>query len=118
MHDALTLVTHGEEGEAKLCSVVAQNLHLLCRDGVGDRQVNVGCWNVVIFGSNSEVGATQWAAGHAQTIEGLWAGDFMHEVQVDVQQVGFAFGAVHNVLVPHLLRQCHGVRHGVPFEFF
>jgi ABC-type siderophore export system fused ATPase/permease subunit len=60
----------------------------------------------VVFRCNREIGATQGASCHAKTIERLGAGDFMHQVQVDVQKVSFAVGAVNHVLVPHLLGEC------------
>ena len=42
----------------------------------------------------------------AQAVEGLRAGDLVHEVQVDVEQVGLAVGPADDVRVPDLLRQC------------
>jgi hypothetical protein len=59
----------------------------------------------VIFGCNCEIGPTHGATSEAEAIECLWAGDFMHEMEIDVEKVGFTFSAVHHVLVPHFLRE-------------
>ena len=50
-------------------------------------------------------GAPDRATGGAQPVERLRAGDLVQQVQVDVEQVGLALGAAHDVRVPDLLRQ-------------
>ena len=45
------------------------------------------------------------APGEPQAVERLRAGDLVDEVEVDVQQVGFARRGVHDVAIPDLLRQ-------------
>ena len=52
------------------------------------------------------------AAGQAQAVEGLGRGDLVDQVQVDVEQVGLAVGAVDDVALPDLVGQgarcwCH-----------
>ena len=66
--------------------------------------------DVVVLGGERQVGAADRAAGQPQAVEGLRAGDLVHEVQVDVEQVGLALGAAHDVGVPDLLgeRAAHG----------
>ena len=44
------------------------------------------------------------AARQAQAVERLRAGDLVDEVEVDVEQVGFAGRRAHDVALPHLLR--------------
>ena len=85
----------------------SEHLDLACRDRVGDRPVDVGGGDVVVLGGDREVGAAHGAAAHAQAVERLRARHFVHEMQVDVDQVGLAGRGVHHVLVPHLLRECH-----------
>ncbi len=46
------------------------------------------------------------ATGQAQAVERLRARDLVDEVQVDVDQVGFAVARLDEVAFPHLLRQC------------
>jgi hypothetical protein len=46
------------------------------------------------------VWATEFAASHAEAVEGLWAGDFVDEVQVDVDDRGLALRCGYQVLLP------------------
>ena len=79
--------------------------------------VDVHGGHVVVLGGEREVGAADRTAGQAQPVEGLRAGHLVHEVQVDVEEVGLALGATHDVGVPDLLgqraRERVGVSHGV-----
>ena len=54
------------------------------------------------------------AARYAKPLEGLRGGDLVHEVQVDVEEVGFAGGRVNDVPIPDLLGECSrcGGAHG------
>src|SRR5690606_3599062 len=73
-------------------------------DRVGDRAEDGR--HVVVLGRDGELGPSHLAAGEPEPVERLWAGDLADEVQVDVEQVGLAVGAAHDVLLPVLLRQC------------
>ena len=67
--------------------------------------------DVVVGGGDGEVGPAHPAAGQADAVEGLRAGDLVDEVEIDVEQVGLARRAAHHVAVPHLLgeRLGHGL---------
>src|SRR5690606_12512589 len=56
-----------------------------------------------------QVGAAHPPAGQSEALERLRAGDLVHQVQVDVEQVGFPIGTPDDVLLPDLLghRACH-----------
>ena len=57
-------------------------------------------------GGDGEVGPTHAAVGHAQPVERLRGGHLVHQVQVDVEQVGLAVSAFgHQMAVPDLLAQ-------------
>ena len=88
--DALAGVAHREDDDAELGAVGPQHLDLLAGDRVGDRLVGVGGRDVVVLGGDGEVGAAHGAAGEAEPVEGLGAGDLVDEVEVDVEQVGLA----------------------------
>ena len=92
VHDALAGVAHREVDDAELLGVLAQHLDLAGRDRVGDRLVDVGGRHVVVLGGDGEVGPADRPTGEAQAVERLRAGDLVHEVQVDVEQVGFVDG--------------------------
>src|SRR5690606_39517958 len=78
--------------------------------------------SVVVLGRDGEVRAADLAAREPQALERLRAGDLVHEVEVDVEEVGRPVGASsHQVRVPDLLRQRAGhvahllvVCHGAP----
>ena len=63
---------------------------------------------VVVLGREREIGPADRAAGQPQAVEGLRAGHLVQQVQVDVEQIGFAFGGLHHVGVPDLLGQGPG----------
>jgi hypothetical protein len=110
VHDALVGVAHPVVGDAELGRVGRQDLQLLGRDRVFHRLVDVGRGHVVIRGGDGEVRASHPPAGQADAVEGLGAGDLVDEVEIDVEQIGFAGGAAHQVPVPDLLgeRLGHG----------
>ena len=112
VHDALARVAHRVEAEAELGGVAPHDLHLLGRDRVLDRQVDVGGGDVVVLGGDGEVGPAHRAAGQAQAVEGLRAGHLVDEVEVDVEEVGLARAGVDDVAVPDLLGQRGGRCHG------
>ena len=105
MHDALLLVAHWVERDVELFCIGAHYFKLLGRDWVGNWQVNVGCWNVVILGGNGEVWPAHWTIINTKAVKRLRARYLMDEMQVDVQQVGFAGLAGNNVAIPHFLGQ-------------
>jgi hypothetical protein len=112
--DALVGMAHAETGDAELVAVGPQDLHLPGRDGVGDRLVEPGGGDVVVHGGDGEVGPADRAARQAQTLEGLGRGDLVHEVEVDVEQVGLAVRTgADDVAVPDLLTQRAACGHGV-----
>jgi hypothetical protein len=96
--------------DAELGAVGAQGLDLRAADRVVDHQRGGG--DVVVLGGEGEVRAAHGAAGQAQAVEGLRAGDLVDEVQVDVDEVRLALGAADDVGVPDLLgerapHRCH-----------
>ncbi len=89
--DALAGRVHRVQGDAELGAVVAQRLDLLAaRSGRRSRRSVswVGTlWSSVAIG---ELGVADAAAGEAQAVERLRAGDLVDEVEVDEEQVGLA----------------------------
>ncbi len=110
VHDALAGGAPGIERDAELVGVGLQRLHLLRADLVGHRAV--GRRHVVVHRRDREVGAANGAIVHAQALERLRARHLVHEMQVDVEEVGLAVGAMHDMAFPYLLSQRlgHGVR--------
>ena len=106
--DALAGIAHRVQRDAELGGVLAQHVDLAGRDRIGDRLVDVGRRHVVVLGGDGELGTPHAATGEPQAVERLRAGHLVDEVQVDVEQVGFAGRRAHDVAVPDLLRQCLG----------
>ncbi len=115
VHDALPGVAHRVQPDAELGRVLAQRLDLRPGDRVRDRAVragqrharagDAGRRNVVVLGGDGQVRAAYLAAGRAQAVEGLRAGDLVDEVQVDEEQFWLALLAAHHMGVPDLLRE-------------
>ena len=61
--------------------------------------------DVVVLGGQRQIGSADRAAGQAQSVEGLRAGDLVHEMQVDVEQVGLGPAGPDEMVVPELLGQ-------------
>ncbi len=64
----------------------------------------------MVLGRESQLRPADAPAGEPERLEGLRAGHLVHEVQVDVEQVGLVVGTPDDVGVPDLLRECapHG----------
>src|SRR5262249_23557736 len=57
----------------------------------------------VVLGGHREVGAADLPGGHPEPVKRLRRGDLVYEVQIDVEEIGFALGGAHDVPVPDLL---------------
>src|SRR3981081_4221312 len=81
--------------------------------------VGAVCWtggDVVIDCRDGAVGAAQFAAGHTEAVEGLWAGDLVDEVQIDIEDARFACGFDDEVLLPDFFEERLWCRiHGCAF---
>lgn len=110
VHDALALVAHLELRDAEAVAVGVQRVDLQLGDGVLDAVAAVGGGHVVV--AHRQVGrqAPHLATGDVQPLEGLRAGDFVHQVAVDVEGGGAIFFGVDDVLVPDLVVE--GASHG------
>ncbi len=106
--DALARITHAVEADAELLAVPREHIHLLGRDGVGHRLVEVGGRDVVVHRRDREVGTAHAAPCDAQAVERLRGGDLVHQVQVDVEEVGFPLRGMDDVAVPQLLGEGPG----------
>ena len=106
MDDSLVCIAEAVDAHTKLFRVAAERIDLNARGLVRDRQINVERWRVVILGRDGEVRAAHGAAGKAQSLERLRAGDLMTHVEVDVDEIGSAvFALTDQVVVPQLLCQ-------------
>ncbi|MNI21227.1 hypothetical protein D3C73_747390 [compost metagenome] len=88
VHDALTQVIHAEFGDAVFFAVRVQRIHLQARDGVVDALGAIQRRHVVVRHRQIGARAPRLAPGDGQAFERLGAGDFMHQVAIDIEQTG------------------------------
>ena len=86
--------------DAEIAAVGFQLRDLLGGDRVDDGQRAVGGGDAVVGGGDGQIGAADFEAALAQALKGLRRGDFVDQVQVDVEQGGRAGLFVDHVRVP------------------
>ena len=101
--DPLAPAARRVERDAELLAVAAERLQLLVRQRVG-RRVVAGC-DVVVHRGERQVGTADRSPCEAERLERLRRGDLVHEVQVDVEEVGDPLGASHHMAFPHLVEE-------------
>ena len=119
VHHALLIRVQVIKRDPKLLAVLGQRLDLLQRDRIGDGQKAAGGRDIVIHGRHGSLRAADFAAREAQSLKSLWAGDFMYEVQVDVEQSRLPGFVADDMRVPYLLKErswCHAliISRGLP----
>ena len=72
-------------------------------DGIDDGERAVGGRNAVVGGGEGEIGAADFEAALAQALESLRRGDFMDQMQIDIEERGSAGFFVNDVVVPDFL---------------
>ncbi|MGC4106464.1 MAG: hypothetical protein QM753_08935 [Thermomicrobiales bacterium] len=112
MNDALARIAHRMQADAILGAVLGELAHLRRRDRVGDRQADPDGRHIVIGGGDGKIRPPHATVVQSQTVERLRGCHLVHEVQIDIEQIGFTGGGTHDVLIPNLLRQRLRVRHG------
>ena len=110
--DALARVVHREQANAELGAVLLEGLDLEARFGLLDALRAVGGGHVVVGHRERRLGPAHLAAGGAQAVERLRAGDLVHQVAVDVQQADAVVLLVDEVALPDLVVQGTGLGHG------
>ncbi len=100
VHDPLQGVAHAVEADPELLAVRRKRLDLLAGDRVGDAELEADGRDVVVHRRDRELGAADGATVHSQPVERLGGGDLVHEVQVDVEEVGLTVGAVRRRAAP------------------
>jgi len=111
VNDSLLDVTEGMQPHAELSGIPAQRLDLGAAGQVGDRLVDREGRSVVVLGCDRQVGPANRPPSHTKAVERLRAGDLVHEVQVDVDEVWrTVFALDDEMVVPDLLSQ--GLRPG------
>ena len=104
MYDALAFVFKREiRQRAEFFDVFVQSVHLQLGNRVFDAFVPMVGGGVVVGGGDHAVDAPQLAAGHFQAFKRLRAGDFVHQMAVDIQQHRAVFFFADDVAVPEFV---------------
>ena len=108
--DALRAILHVEELDAEVGAVLAERVDLRVSDLVSDDEavLHAGGGDVVVYRRNMMFRMAELATGDAQAFEGLRAGDFVDELQVDVEDGGLACGLGDDVLLPDFFEESAG----------
>ncbi|SIG01198.1 Uncharacterised protein [Mycobacteroides abscessus subsp. abscessus] len=114
VHDALLGIPHGMQADAEFFAVLPKGLNLGAGHRIGDRLVDVDRRHIVVFGRDRQVRPAHLAPSEPKTIECLRTGHLVHQVQVDIDEIGLARltltgSAYHYVGVPDLLCQGPGL---------
>ncbi len=108
VHDSLPLIRHTKILESEVLHIGLQLHDLRPGRSLFDKTLNVDqsgsifCGNIVIDGSQGTVRTSDYAIGHAKSLEGLRGGHLVHEMAVDVEEGGHAV-IVHYVIVPNFV---------------
>ncbi len=105
MDDALLRITQRVQADAEVGAVATQRLDLRARHRVGDHLVDRACRRVVVLCRDREIRASNGPTGQPQPLERLRAGHLVHEMHVDVEQVGLVVCTADDVSVPDLVRE-------------
>ena len=100
VHDPLAVGAERVDGNAELRAVALERFDLHARELVLDARGHgraVG-GRVVVGGGERAIGPAHGAPGQAQPVEGLRAGDLVHEVQVDVEEARAATSWASQIL--------------------
>src|SRR5204863_5284378 len=96
VHDAAPGAVAIFEPDAKVDHVLFERLDLLEGNLVGDDPEVIGR-GVVVERAEGQVGAADAAPGQLEAVEGLWRGDLVGQVEVDVEQGRPTRFLVHDV---------------------
>ncbi len=114
MDDPLVLAPQIVERHAELPAIAPQLLDLLCRDRVGDASRARRGRHAVVHGRRRQEGPPDGQPAPPQPLERLGRGDFVHQVQVDIEDGGTGRLMHDPMRVPDLLekrsRRGHGRR--------
>ena len=68
------------QADTEFLGILSQGVDLRATGDIRDRQVDIDRRSVVVLGCNREVGTTDLASSHAQTIECLRTGHLVDQV--------------------------------------
>ena len=73
--------------------------------------MNILGWHVVIFGGHGEIRPTHSAVADSKAVKCLWAGYFVHKMEIYIEEIGFTGCRVDDVAIPYFLGKREGFGH-------
>ena len=104
VNDALTDIAQLEFGDAVFRAIGIKRFHLQTRHRIGDALRTIGGRHVMVGHGNRRIDATRRAVGQLQAFERLRAGDFMHQMAIDIEQRSPVIFDVYHMSVPQFLK--------------
>lgn len=105
MYDSLLGAVEVVEADSEFFTIRTQLFNLLSRNRIRYRQTPIAGRNIVILGGDRSLGAANWSVRHSQAFEGLGAGYFVYQVQVNVQDRLLAWFLINHMFIPDLFEQ-------------
>src|SRR6266852_52085 len=106
MDDALFARVDVKERDAEVATVLPQDLDLPGGDRIGDRHGPIRSGDVVIDRGYGEIGPAHLAVCRAQALECLRRSDFVHQVQIDVEQSRLVLSGAYYMRIPDFFEEC------------
>src|SRR6185295_14054163 len=103
VHDPLANVVHPEKFDSEFACIVFKRSHGQGRLGVGDAEPAICRRYVVVGHRQSELRPARPPPGFAQTLEGLGAGDLVHQMAIDIEHARLAGLFMDEVALPNLV---------------
>ncbi|GAK32973.1 hypothetical protein AQ1_00854 [alpha proteobacterium Q-1] len=114
MHNPLPDIIDIIDFVAPFFGIAAQNLDLCARQGIFNRQAAIRGGDIMIGNRQSRIGATHPIAIGLQLFKSLRAGDFMHQMPVDIDQARSIANIGNQMPTPYLVIKRQSLRHDPP----
>jgi hypothetical protein len=104
---------HVEELDAEFGAVAAEGFDLARGGLVDDVQAvgDGGGGDVVVYRGDGAVGSANLAVGETEAVEGLGTGDFVDEMEIDVEERGLACWLGDEMGLPDFFEEGAGLIH-------
>ena len=106
VHNALFDIAQRMQTNTKFFRVGPQSFNLYPTSRLSDGLIDVDRGCVVILGGDCQIRPTDAATSDAEPIKRLGAGHFVHQVKIDINQIGFTILTLRDkVICPDFFRQ-------------
>ena len=111
MNDTLPDIIHRKIRNAEISRIFFQGFDLDTAFFIFNANRTVGCWDVMIGNGKRAVRGAHSAAIIAKPFKRLWAGHFMNQMPINIDQACAIFLLMHKMCIPDLIKQSFWSRH-------